>query len=598
MPVDLNNQYTGKLFGQDRIGQTTPDLELSEPLKPWLPVPYPAPYLPGLRQDQGHPKLASVVLSSQHLIGQDKSGALVPSGLQCGKTPAGSNVWCIIQWGAGSIDQFTIDPRTGNAVTPGDHCVLAAPADAAPGNVTLTNGTVIAVSWTDINWAWNCTLFPSVTTGTTLSGSATNVPLVPMLTPSSAATKSTLVYTLAAAGDSFVGQLVFQVGAAGTPATVEFNGTLAAAATAVTAAITALAPASAVTAANAALTAANTALTTANTAVTTANTALTAANVVVTTAGNTVTATDLANQSAALAAYNTALANLATAQTTQVAAQAAYTAVFNLNAVTVAATTTTLTLTGVVDGALLAGTNSFVFTSDIDDVGHVGTAVPYSYGTARPIGVCTRNVFQYIGGVKIIDKSLAGGILYRLEGLNPIGFQVMNYMHEMGTAIQTQYVLKVPWIGATPNTLQQDATTDGIQGYVQGYGRTFAHFTGLPTTGAGVTFSQFQNDQGNYTVFNPAVNSPVDLVGRIIGVVNMINKIGFSNRIKTLWDPSRMVGPMTDPNPAAIMMGGSATAGLPYDLNLTTDGIYKASQLQKTQARPEYGTYVLVRVLL
>ena len=195
MPVDLNNQYTGKLFGQDRIGQTTPDLELSEPLKPWLPVPYPAPYLPGLRQDQGHPKLASVVLSSQHLIGQDKSGALVPSGLQCGKTPAGSNVWCIIQWGAGSIDQFTIDPRTGNAVTPGDHCVLAAPADAAPGNVTLTNGTVIAVSWTDINWAWNCTLFPSVTTGTTLSGSATNVPLVPVLTPSAAATKSTLVYT-------------------------------------------------------------------------------------------------------------------------------------------------------------------------------------------------------------------------------------------------------------------------------------------------------------------------------------------------------------------------------------------------------------------
>jgi hypothetical protein len=55
---------------------------------------------------------------------------------------------------------------------------------------------------------------------------------------------------------------------------------------------------------------------------------------------------------------------------------------------------------------------------------------------------------------------------------------------------------------------------------------------------------------------------------------------------------------MTDPNPAAIMMGGSATAGLPYDLNLTTDGIYKASQLQKTQARAEYGTYVLVRVLL
>jgi hypothetical protein len=105
--------------------------------------------------------------------------------------------------------------------------------------------------------------------------------------------------------------------------------------------------------------------------------------------------------------------------------------------------------------------------------------------------------------VSIIDKSLAGGILYRLEGLNPIGFQVMNYMHEMGTAIQTQYVLKVPWIGATPNTLQQDATTDGIQGYVQGYGRTFAHFTGLPTTGAGVTFSQFQRRPGQLLGVQP-----------------------------------------------------------------------------------------------
>ena len=514
MPVDLNNQYTGKLFGQDRLGQTTPDLELSEPLKPWLPVPYPAPYLPGLRQDQGHPKLASVVLSSQHLIGQDKSGALVPSGLQCGKTPAGSNVWCILQWGAGSIDQFTIDPRTGKAVTPGDHCVLAAPADAAPGNITLTNGTVVAISWADINWAWNCNLFPSVTTGTTTSTAATQVPLVPIVTASAAATGSVATFTLGAAGDTLSGQVAVQVGAAGKLVT-----------------------------------------------------AVIAAN---TTLANTVTAINAAISAAGVAGL------------------------------AASSSTNHLIITGPVDGASPAvpGTNTLVVTSDLDDLGTAGVAVAYSYGTCRPIGVCTRNVFQYIGGVKVVDASLAGGILYRLEGLNPIGFQVLNYMHEMGTAIQTQYVLKVPWIGATPTTLQQDATTDGIQGYVQGYGRTFAHFTGLPTTGAGVTFSQFQNDQGNYSVFNPAVNSPVDLVGRIIGVVNMINKIGFSNRIKTLWDPSRMVGPMTDPNPAAIMMGGSATAGLPYDLNLTTDGIYKASQLQKTQPRPEYGTYVLVRVLL
>jgi hypothetical protein len=390
---DLNNQYTGKLFGKDRVGHTTPDLELSEVKRPWLPVPYPAPYLPALRQDQGHPVLASVVLSSQHLVGQDKSGALVPSGLISGSTPSGSNQWCILQWSAGGADQFTIDPRTGKPVTPGDHCVLACPCDAAPGNVTLSNGTIVAVTANDITWAKACNLFPNVTSG--------------------------------GAG-----------------------------------------------------------------------------------------------------------------------------------------------------------------------------ATAYSYGTARPIGVATRNVLQYVGGVVVLDPTFAGGLLYSLNGLNPTGFQVLNYMHEMGTAIQTQYVLRVPWIGATPNTLQADATADGIQGYVQGYGRTFAHFTGTPTVGAGVTFSAFNGDQGNYGVFNPAVNSPVDLIGRVIGVLNMINKIGFSNRVKTLWDPSRMTGPIADPNPASIMLGGSATAGLDYLLNLTTDGIYKACQLQKTQVRPEYGTYVLVRVNL
>jgi len=393
MAFDINIQYTGKMFGQDRRGHTTPDLEASEPIRPWLPVPFPAPYLPALRQDQGHPKLASVVLSSQHLVGQDKSGALVPAGLFCGSTPSGSNKYCVLQFSSGLADEFTVDPRTGGPVTPGDHCLLAAPIDAAPGNITLPIGVTIAISANDITWAHACNLFPAV-----------------------------------------------QSGGAG--------------------------------------------------------------------------------------------------------------------------------------------------------------ATAYSYGVARPIGVAVRNVLQYIGGVKVLDTTLTGGILYRLEGMVPTGFQVNNYMHEMGTAIQTQYVLRVPWVGAAPNTLQGYATADGIRGFVQGYGLSFAHYTGTPQVGNGVTFSQQNGDCGNYSDFNATVNTPVDLIGRIIGVMNMINKIGFSNRIKTLWDPARMTGPMVDPNPASIMMGGSATGGLPYDLNLTTDGIYKQSLLQKTAARPEYGTYVLVRVNL
>lgn len=515
MAFDINNQYTGKMFGQRFIGHTTPDLESSDTLRPWLPVSYPAPYLPGLRMDEGHPKLASVVISSHGLVSQDKSGALVPAGLFCGKTPAGSNQWCIIQYSSGTgingADQFTVDPRTNTNVTPGSHVVFAAPADATPGNVTLTNGSVVTITWADINWAWACNLFPSTTSGTTVSGASTKVAIFPVITASTSSAASTATWTLGNNADLLSGQIQVKLGTAGTLVTVTLAGVnLAAAVTAI-------------------------------------NNAFTAASV------------------------TTILASTTSAH---------------------------LILTGTADSsAPLNGTNTLVVVSDLDDTGTAGTVIPYSYGVARPIGVATRNVFQYVGGVVILDSSLNGGILYRLEGVVPTGFQVMNYMHEMGTAIQTQFVLRVPWIGATPNTLQTDATNDGIVGYVQSEGRSYTHYTGNPASGGGVTFSLAQGDAGNYSDFT-ASNSPVDLIGRIIGVMNMIHKVGFSNRIKTLWDPARMTGPMTDPNPASIMMGGSATGGLPYDLNLTTDGIYKASLLQGTPARAEYGTYVLIRVNL
>lgn len=378
MSIDQNGQYRGRMFGKDRQGHTTPDLEASGYITPWLPCPYPAPYLPTLRQDQGHPVLASLAFSSQMLVGQDKSGALVPAGLRSGPTGNGSGIWCILKYSSGNADEFVIDPRTGNNVTPGSHVVLACPTDAVAGNVTLEDGTVVAVSSADITFALACTLFPT--------------------------------------------------------------------------------------------------------------------------------------------------------------------------------------------------------------------------GVARPIGVVQRNVLQYIGGVTVF--STTGGITYRLDGNVPIKFQMLNFMYEMGTAIRTQYMLRVPWIGATPSTLTTLATTDGVQGFSQGYGRTFTHYTGTPVVGGGVTFSTALGDAGNYSDFDPSKNSPVDLIGRIHGVVNAINKIGYANRVKTLFDPSRMGGPIADPNPVSIMMGGSATAGLPYELSLPTDGIYKAAKMQNKPIHPEYGTFVLVRVNL
>src|ERR1017187_3026388 len=81
---DINNNFTGNVFGRDRMGHIVPDLEFTETLRPFLTIPYPAPWLPTMRQDQAHPILASVVLTSQEAVGLDSSGAIVPAGLFCG----------------------------------------------------------------------------------------------------------------------------------------------------------------------------------------------------------------------------------------------------------------------------------------------------------------------------------------------------------------------------------------------------------------------------------------------------------------------------------------------------------------------------------
>lgn len=386
MSFDINGQYTGQTMGKDRMGHTTPDLEASDWQQPYLPVPYPAPYLPGLRQDQGHPILGQVVLSSQAIVGLDKSGALVPAGMLCGNTGANAGHatgggYYAIKYSAADVLWGTTNPKTGVKVAAaGEVAVLASPTGAVAGDViTFTDGTTYTVTAGDITFANACDLF--------------------------------------------------------------------------------------------------------------------------------------------------------------------------------------------------AG------------------------GVAQPIGCTLRNVWQYLGGVTVV--SATNGILYTLNGLNPTGFKFHNYMHDMGTAIRTQYYIRVPWVGATPGTLKTLTTTDAVTGFTQGYGLTFTHYTGTPKNGANVVASRLLGDAGNFTDYVPTVHNPGDIIGNILGVVNMINKIGFANRVKTLWDPTRTQGGGTpDPNSASIMMGGSATKGIPYDINLTTDRAYS---LAKTQGKPihaEYGTYVLIRVNL
>lgn len=386
MAFDTNNTYTGNLFGRDRIGHTTPDAEATECLRPWLPVPYPAPYLPAIRQDQGHPVLANVVLSSQQLVGQDASGAFVPAGLFCGTQPLKSlgGLYCALKYAASDVG-FAYNAITGNLVAAaGEVAVLASPSDGADGDViTFSDGT----------------------TYTTSASSSTGVD-------------------------------------------------------------------------------------------------------------------DVASAKAC---------------------------------------------------TLFTGTN----------------------GRVKPIGLTIRNVFQYLGGVD--TSTTTGGIHYTLNGVIPIKFKVHNYMHEMGTAIQTQMVIRLPWIGATPSTLTTLSSGDGVAGYIQSnYSRSFVHFTGAPSFGELVQGSVALGDAGNYSGWDGT--DVADICGRIVGIQNIYPIRDYANRVRTLWDPSRLVGPIKDPNPSSIMMGGSQTGGIDYQLNLGTDGVFKRAYDQGKTLHNEYSTYVLVKV--
>lgn len=386
MAFDINNQYTGSLFGKDRIGHTTPDAEASESLRPWLPVSYAAPWLPSLRIDQGHPVLANVVISHMQLVGADKSGGLCPAGMRCGtSTLSGAQGgYFAIKYSQNDVN-FAYNPKTGNLVAAaGEVVVLAAASDATAGDtITFTDGTTYTVTSGDITFASACDLFPS--------------------------------------------------------------------------------------------------------------------------------------------------------------------------------------------------------------------------GVVRPIGIATKNVFQYLGGVTI--SSTTHGIKYTLDGVIPVKFRVHNYMHEMATALQTRYVLRLPWIGANPTDLAAVATSQSVAGYTQSdYSRSFVHFTGgssglaqvPPAVGDLVKASSVLGDSGHYAKFVVGTD-PVDQhVGRVIAVQGMFPIRDFLNRVRTLWDPSRLTGPMKDPNPSSIQMGGSATAGIDYQLNLGTDGLFGKCIAQGITPDPKSYTYVYV----
>ena len=494
MSLDINNNYRGTLYGRDRLGYTTPDADASEPLRPFLPVPYPAPWLPGRRLDEGHPVGAQVVLSSHQIVGLDKSGALVPAGTQSG-TMNSSQIDTIAHNSANTVAAASglvtlVLPDSENAYTgnaAGSNATAAAGAGAyAAGDPitilgsTLTglDGSYILLSAVYATATWTLTFNAPVA-----NQSATEIPAQATLRNYRG------LYQAVVYGQNDVG---FARNAA---------------------------------------------------------------------SGNPVAA---AGEYVVLSAPSDAVA-----------------------------------------GDIIQLPNGNVISVESGDVTFAQACTLVPNQVARPIGYVVRNVFQFLGGVNLL--STTGGIFYTLESMVPIQFRVHNYMHEMGTAIQTHFVLRMPWIGTSPSALQSLANAAGISGYVQtDFGRSFVHATGGVTgnpyalNGLSVVPSRLGNgnDAGNYSFYNAGLNGFDEICGRVIGVESMYPIRDFANRVRTQFErATEAVGPFTTKTPSIGQLGGSATRGMDYMINLTCDGILRLASDQNKTIQPEFGTYVYVHFL-
>ncbi len=230
-------------------------------------------------------------------------------------------------------------------------------------------------------------------------------------------------------------------------------------------------------------------------------------------------------------------------------------------------------------------------------------------GVARPVGYAIRNVFQYLGGVSV--TATTKGMAYGLNGVTPVGkngasFAVHNYMHEPGTAVQTMMILHLPWIGKDLAQLAALATAAGITGYTfSDYAKSFVHFVGDAGAGAGklyrgcaVVASNLLGDYGNFKPYDKSADDADMIIGRVIGIENIYPIRDYADRVRTQFDRAAgLVGPFADRNPSTFMMGGSATRGLDYAINISTNGLLrKLIDAGATEIPAEAASYIWVSV--
>lgn len=468
MAQDIHGQYSGILFGpRDRQGFNTPDNEASETLQPYLPISYAAPWLPGLRQAQGHPIGGQVAISTQMIVGVDKNGYLVPAGMRSGTQAQFKSVSITNRVLTSKVATFTAN----NTFVEGQSVTIS----GYTGGDAVLNGTWVV----DAAKSTEFVLIIDNADITTGAGTGTSV-------------------VVAANAGSYFAVKYSQTDADFLVTNVKTGAACAAGDVAVLAA-----PSDGV-------------------------------------AGDVITFPD----------------------------GSTYT--------------------------ILAGDLTFVATCNM-----------FPGGKAKPVGIAVRDVWQNMGGVTV--SSTTGGINYTCDTMIPIKFKFHNYMHEMGTAVRTEFYLRLTWIGNNTTDLATVASGLSISGYTQSNeSRSFVHFTGAKGAAAGglhvgalVKASTALGDSGHYGLLNTAAGDGADeKIGRVLAIQEMYPAKDYLNRVKTLWDTSKMGGTWTEPNKASVMMGGQTTGGLDYALNLGTNGLLKKAldQGKTPDAKMYTVVYVLIRM--
>lgn len=219
----------------------------------------------------------------------------------------------------------------------------------------------------------------------------------------------------------------------------------------------------------------------------------------------------------------------------------------------------------------LAGGQTLTYTSYDVDMGvlsvDTGTAVAAA-GAATiptalcptdgviPVGIATYNIYNNLGGCTFTVWPT-----YSMDMSNPINYRLHNTTKEDAVAFTCDYVIEVPWIGATTPT---GLTTAAL---------SYAHAVGSFEYGGPV--SCLTTNPG---VFTPGTTRADRLfIGQVLGY-RVYATPGATVGASTSYDNLHRVRTaeyayVTSPN-VSWQMPGSATKGIPRAIHLATDGAY------------------------